>query len=136
MKYSVTQKTIAELLEWIKKDQRDLHPPYQRNFVWTLKDQKQLIDSFMRGYPLPNFIIRLRKGGTYDMVDGQQRNLNDPEGKVQEREVNGDKIEAEHMLPGHTQNIINLSDMENFVTVMYCNEIFNPNKPDTYFEKV
>jgi hypothetical protein len=73
MKYSVTQKTIAELLEWIKKDQIDLHPPYQRNFVWTLKDQKQLIDSIMRGYPLPNFIISIRKDGTYEMVDGQQR---------------------------------------------------------------
>lgn len=73
MKYSVTQKTIAELLDWIKKDQIDLHPPYQRNFVWTLKDQKQLIDSIMRGYPLPNFIVSLRKDGTYEMVDGQQR---------------------------------------------------------------
>lgn len=73
MKYSVTLKTIADLLEWIKKDQIELHPPYQRNFVWTLKDQKQLIDSIMRGYPLPNFIISLRRDGTYEMVDGQQR---------------------------------------------------------------
>ena len=66
----------------------------------------------------------------------QQRNLNDPEGKVLEWEVNGDKIEAVHMLPGYTHNIINLSDTEDLVTVMYCNEIFNPNKPDTFFEKV
>ena len=66
----------------------------------------------------------------------QQRNLNDPEGKVLEWEVSGDKIEAVHMLPGYTHNIINLSDTEDLVTVMYCNEIFNPNKPDTYFEKV
>lgn len=73
MKYSVVQKKISDLLEWIKKDQIDLHPPYQRNFVWTLKDQKQLIDSIMRGYPLPNFIIYLRKDGSYEMVDGQQR---------------------------------------------------------------
>lgn len=73
MKYSVTQKKISELLEWIKKDQIDLHPPYQRNFVWSLKDQKQLIDSIMRGYPLPNFIVSLRKDGSYEMVDGQQR---------------------------------------------------------------
>ena len=51
-------------------------------------------------------------------------------------EVSGDKIEAVHMLPGYTHNIINLSDTENLVTVMYCNEIFNPNKPDTYFEPV
>ena len=51
-------------------------------------------------------------------------------------EVSGDRIEAVHMLPGYTHNIINLSDTENLVTVMYCNEIFNPDKPDTYFETV
>ena len=51
-------------------------------------------------------------------------------------EVSGEKIEAVHMLPGYTHNIINLSETENLVTVMYCNEIFNPNKPDTYFEPV
>ena len=66
----------------------------------------------------------------------QQRNLNDPEGKVLEWEVSGDKIEAVHMLPGYTHNIINLSETEDLVTVMYCNEVFNPNKPDTFFEKV
>lgn len=66
----------------------------------------------------------------------QQRNLNDPEGKVLEWDVSGDKIEAVHMLPGYTHNIINLSDTEDLVTVMYCNEIFNPNKPDTFFEIV
>ena len=66
----------------------------------------------------------------------QQRNLNDPKGKVLEWEVSGDKIKAVHMLPGYTHNIINLSDTEDLVTVMYCNEIFNPNKPDTYFEPV
>ncbi|MBP5505199.1 MAG: NAD-dependent epimerase/dehydratase family protein [Bacteroidales bacterium] len=66
----------------------------------------------------------------------QQRNLNDPEGKVLEWEVSGDKIEAVHMLPGYTHNIINLSETEDLVTVMYCNEIFNPNKPDTFFVPV
>lgn len=66
----------------------------------------------------------------------QQRNLNDSEGKVLEWEVSGDKIEAVHMLPGYTHNIINLSDTEDLVTVMYCNEVFNPDKPDTYFEPV
>ena len=50
--------------------------------------------------------------------------------------VSGDHIQAVHMLPGYTHNIINLSDTEDLVTVMYCNEIFNPNKPDTFFEKV
>lgn len=66
----------------------------------------------------------------------QQRNLNDPEGKILEWEVSGDKIEAVHMLPGYTHNIINLSDSEDLVTVMYCNEVFNPDKPDTFFEPV
>ena len=66
----------------------------------------------------------------------QQRSLNDPEGKVLEWEVSGDKIEAVHMLPGYTHNIINLSETEDLVTVMYCNEIFNPNKPDTFYETV
>ncbi len=66
----------------------------------------------------------------------QQRNLNDPEGKVLEWEVSGDHIQAVHMLPGYTHNIINLSDTEDLVTVMYCNEIFNPEKPDTFFEPV
>ena len=53
-----------------------------------------------------------------------------------EFEVSGDKIEAVHMLPGYTHNIINLSETENLVTVMWANEQFNPNKPDTFFEKV
>ena len=66
----------------------------------------------------------------------QQRNLNDPDGKVLEWEVSGDHIQAVHMLPGYTHNIINLSETEDLVTVMYCNEVFNPDKPDTYFEPV
>ena len=64
----------------------------------------------------------------------QQRRVGSNE--VLNFEVSGDKIEAVHMLPGYTHNIINLSDTENLVTVMYCNEVFNPNKPDTYFEPV
>lgn len=66
----------------------------------------------------------------------QQRNLNDPEGKVLEWEVSGDHIQAVHMLPGYTHNIINLSEKEDLVTVMYCNEVFNPERPDTFFEPV
>ena len=66
----------------------------------------------------------------------QQRNLNDPSGKVLEWEVDGDHIQAVHMLPGYTHNIINLSETEDLVTVMYCNEVFDPDKPDTYFEPV
>ncbi len=66
----------------------------------------------------------------------QQRNLNDPDGKVLEWEVSGDKIQAVHMLPGYTHNIINLSETEDLVTVMYCNEIFDPGRPDTFFDPV
>ncbi len=51
-------------------------------------------------------------------------------------EVTGDKIQAIHMLPGYTHNIINLSETENLVTVMWANEQFDPNKPDTFFEVV
>ena len=64
----------------------------------------------------------------------QERKLGTDE--VIEFEVSGDNIQCIHMLPGYTHNIINLSETENLVTVMYCNEIFNPNKPDTYFEPV
>ena len=64
----------------------------------------------------------------------QERNINT--GETVEFEVSGDKIEAVHMIPGWTHNIINLSDTENLVTVMTCNEVFNPDRPDTFFEKV
>ncbi|MBR3064872.1 MAG: NAD-dependent epimerase/dehydratase family protein [Bacteroidales bacterium] len=64
----------------------------------------------------------------------QERRLGTDE--VIEFEVSGDNIQAVHMLPGYTHNIINLSQTENLVTVMYCNEIFDSNKPDTYFEPV
>ena len=64
----------------------------------------------------------------------QERKLGTDE--VIEFEVSGDNIQCIHMLPGYTHNIINLSETENLVTVMYCNEIFNPQKPDTYFEPV
>ncbi len=64
----------------------------------------------------------------------QERNINT--GETFEFEVSGDKIEAVHMIPGWTHNIINLSETENLVTVMTCNEVFNPDRPDTFFEKV
>lgn len=64
----------------------------------------------------------------------QERNI--VTGEIVEFEVSGDKIEAVHMIPGWTHNIINLSESENLVTVMTCNEIFDPNHPDTFFEEV
>ena len=66
----------------------------------------------------------------------QLRNEADPNAEILNYEVSGDKIQSVIMLPGYTHNIINLSDTEDLVTVMYCNEIFNPNRPDTYFDKV
>ena len=66
-------------------------------------------------------LIQLRKIGTDEVL---------------EFEVSGDKIEAVQMLPGYTHNIINLSDSEDLVTVMWCNECFDPARPDTFFEPV
>ncbi len=66
-------------------------------------------------------LIQMRKIGTDEVLNF---------------EVSGDKIEAVHMLPGYTHNIINLSETENLVTVMWANEQFDPNHPDTFFEMV
>lgn len=66
----------------------------------------------------------------------QLRNEADPNAEILNYEVNGDKIQSVIMLPGYTHNIINLSETEDLVTVMYCNEIFIPQRPDTYFDKV
>ncbi len=66
-------------------------------------------------------LIQLRKEGTDEVINF---------------EVSGERIQSVIMLPGYTHNIINLSDTEDLVTVMYCNEIFNPNHPDTYYDKV
>lgn len=64
----------------------------------------------------------------------QERKIGSKE--IIEFEVSGEKIEAVHMLPGYTHNIINLSETEDLVTVMWANESFDPNRPDTYFESV
>lgn len=66
-------------------------------------------------------LIQMRKVGTDEVLN---------------YEVSGDKIQSVIMLPGYTHNIINLSETEDLVTVMYCNEVFNPERPDTYFDKV
>ena len=64
----------------------------------------------------------------------QQRKIGS--GEVLNFEVSGEKIEAVHMLPGYTHNIINLSATEDLVTLMWANELFDPNRPDTFFEVV
>ena len=66
----------------------------------------------------------------------QLRNEADPNAEILNFEVSGDHIQSVIMLPGYTHNIINLSDTQDLVTVMYCNEIFNPGRPDTYFDPV
>lgn len=64
----------------------------------------------------------------------QERKIGTDE--IMEFEVSGENIQCIHMLPGYTHNIINLSETENLVTVMYCNEVFDASHPDTFFEKV
>ncbi|EJX08053.1 capsular polysaccharide synthesis enzyme CapF [gut metagenome] len=78
------------------------------------------------------------KWETFIVVSGHGRIQLRKEGtdEIWNYEVSGDKIQAVHMLPGFTHNIINLSDTEDLVTVMYCNEVFNPERPDTYFDPV
>lgn len=75
MKFQNKELTISGLLELINKRKIDLQPPYQRNFIWTNKDQQLLIDSILKGYPLPSFFVYKRNNGSYEyeMVDGQQR---------------------------------------------------------------
>lgn len=56
--------------------------------------------------------------------------------EIREFEVSGEQIQAVHMLPGYTHNIINLSQTEDLVTVMWANEAFDPEHPDTFYEVV
>lgn len=73
MEYKVETLEIRELLHLIKDGKLNLHPNYQRNFIWSPKEQKMLIKTIDDGYPLPNFFFEEKEDGTYDMVDGQQR---------------------------------------------------------------
>ncbi len=73
MEYCNKEFTIRELIKLIESKSINLRPPYQRNFIWTPKDQRLLIDSIHKGYPLPNFFILKNEDGKYEMVDGQQR---------------------------------------------------------------
>ncbi len=73
MEYRVETIDIRELLRLIKDGELNLHPDYQRNFIWSPKEQKMLIKTIDDGYPLPNFFFEEKEDGSYDMVDGQQR---------------------------------------------------------------
>lgn len=82
---------------------------------WHNSKWEQFIVVFGHG------LIQMRKEGSDEVI---------------EYEVSGDRVQSVIMLPGYTHNIINLSQTEDLVTVMYCNEVFNPERPDTYFDKV
>lgn len=73
MEYKVETIDIRKLLLLIKEGKLNLHPDYQRNFIWSPKEQKMLIKTIDDGYPLPNFFFEEKENGTFDMVDGQQR---------------------------------------------------------------
>lgn len=73
MDYSVQEFTIEKLIDLVEKNQLDLNPSYQRNFIWSPNNQSELIDTILKSYPLPNFFLYLKPDGKYEMVDGQQR---------------------------------------------------------------
>ncbi|TXN36090.1 DUF262 domain-containing protein [Flagellimonas hymeniacidonis] len=73
MKFKIEPFSIAELIRLIDEDLIDLKPYYQRNDIWTRKDQEELIDSIKKGYPLPSFFLYKNPEGIIEMVDGQQR---------------------------------------------------------------
>lgn len=120
-------------------------------------DERGVFTEFMKTESAGQFSINVSKPGAtrgqhwhnskwefFIVVSGhgliQERKMGlDEDGKpydVIEFEVSGEKLQAVHMLPGYTHNIINLSDTENLVTVMWANEVFNINHPDTFSEPV
>ena len=110
--------SFTELVHTLKCGQVSINiskPGITKGEHWHHTKWKQFI--VVSGHGL----IRMRKEGTDEVLN---------------YEVSGDKIQSVIMLPGYTHNIINLSDTENLVTVMYCNEIFDSNRPDTFFDKV
>ena len=110
--------SFTELVHTLKCGQVSINiskPGVTKGQHWHNTKWEQFI--VVRGHGL----IQMRKEGTDE---------------IREYEVSGDKIQSVIMLPGYTHNIINLSDTEDLVTVMYCNEIFNPERPDTFFDPV
>jgi len=110
--------SFTELLHTAKCGQVSINiskPGVTKGEHWHHSKWEQFI--VVKGHGL----IRMRKEGSDE---------------IRQYEVSGDRIQSVLMLPGYTHNIINLSDTEDLVTVMYCNEIFNPEKPDTYYDPV
>ena len=113
-----TRGSFTELVHTLKCGQVSINiskPGITKGEHWHHTKWEQFI--VVSGHGL----IQLRKEGTDEVLN---------------YEVSGDKIQSVIMLPGYTHNIINLSDTQDLVTVMYCNEIFDPNRPDTFFDKV
>lgn len=119
LKMNVDQRgSFTELVHTLKCGQVSINiskPGITKGQHWHHTKWEQFI--VVSGHGL----IQLRKEGTDEVLN---------------YEVSGDKIQSVIMLPGYTHNIINLSETEDLVTVMYCNEIFNPNRPDTFFDPV
>ena len=117
--HNISEDYLYELTEYLKHKKFGVinisKPGVTKGEHWHNTKWEQFI--VVSGHGL----IQLRKEGTDEVLN---------------YEVSGEKIQSVIMLPGYTHNIINLSDTEDLVTVMYCNEVFNPNKPDTYFDKV
>ncbi|MHA7056447.1 DUF262 domain-containing protein [Aquimarina sp. M1] len=123
MKYSIEEVTVRELTELVKNNKIDLNPSYQRNFIWSTNDQSSLIDTMLKGYPLPNFFIYKKSDGQFEMVDGQQRTTtiyNFVNGKVKStkefgkitiQDIEDDRI-WEYRLP-----VVYLSDVKNLETL-------------------
>lgn len=121
LKMNVDQRgSFTELVHTLKNGQVSINiskPGITKGQHWHHSKWEQFI--VVSGHGL----IQLRKEGEADA-------------EILSYEVSGDRIQSVIMLPGYTHNIINLSETEDLVTVMYCNEIFDPNRPDTFFDPV
>ena len=114
---SFTKRLLSTYLSYLPKEKAvfDSRPGVTKGQHWHHTKWEQFI--VVSGHGL----IQMRKEGTDEVIN---------------YEVSGDRIQSVIMLPGYTHNIINLSETENLVTVMYCNEVFDPGRPDTYFDPV
>ena len=144
--HKATLGEIVDLLESFKNQPNTLVMPEIPN-----KDDRGSFTELLKTENCGQFSVNISKPGItkgqhwhhskwefFIVVSGkaliQERRIDSNE--VIEFEVSGDNIQAIHMLPGYTHNIINLSDTQDLVTVMWANEAFDPNHPDTFFEEV
>lgn len=91
MTFEIEKWTIRELISNLKEDKINLKPPYQRNFIWTPSEQKELIESIKSNYPLPSLFLYKNQNNILDVVDGQQRTrtiLRFTEGLITDKENN------------------------------------------------